>query len=183
MSALQSTGVMNHSVMLIGLTPNTLYHFQVWSANASGTNATSTDMTFTTASSTATTGSTTLELLQSQIDMLKARVSALEAFIAGLGGNTGGGTTTPPTMGTGSIDQNGMTIMHGGSIDFVGRNFGHEETVTITLNGSQIATAHADGGGNFSTGSMAGPATAGTYVYTFKGQSSGITATATITAQ
>ncbi|MFA6094681.1 MAG: fibronectin type III domain-containing protein [Candidatus Paceibacterota bacterium] len=50
-STLDSTLVINHSVVLAGLTPNTLYHFQVLSANASGTVATSSDRTFTTTSS------------------------------------------------------------------------------------------------------------------------------------
>ena len=47
-SSVDSNLVMNHSVNLSGLTPGTLYHFQVMSTNASGTLATSSDQTFTT---------------------------------------------------------------------------------------------------------------------------------------
>jgi hypothetical protein len=122
-------------------------------------------------------------MLQAQINALMARINILENFLAMFGfGGGGTGTTTPPTTGgSGTIDQNGLNINAGSSLDLSGRNFGHEETVKVTLNGTTVATAHADGGGNFSTGSIAGPTVAGTYVYTFVGQSSGITATATVT--
>lgn len=93
------------------------------------------------------------------------------------GGNNGGGQPA----GTPSIDNNGMTVSRNGTIDFVGRNFGHEENVSITLSGSLLRTVHADGGGNFSTGSMQAPGTAGTYQYVFTGATSGRTATSTIT--
>ncbi|MDB5225737.1 MAG: hypothetical protein JWL87_689 [Candidatus Adlerbacteria bacterium] len=92
------------------------------------------------------------------------------------------GTTTPPTTGNpngASVDQNGSTVRAGGHLDFVGRNFGHEQDVAISLGGSVIRTVHADGGGNFSTGSMTAPATPGTYQYEFK--DSGHTVIATIT--
>jgi hypothetical protein len=137
-------------------------------------------MVFTTpvASTTATTTDTTG--LQNQIDALKARVSILEAQIAALLG-MGGGTTTPPTGGTGMIDPNNSYITAGGLMDLGGRNFGHEETVRVTLNGTTVATAHADGGGNFSTGSFTAPATAGTYTFVFTGQTSGITGSTNIT--
>ncbi len=94
-----------------------------------------------------------------------------------------GGTTTPPTSGSASIDNNGTTVQAGGHLDFVGRNFGHEETVNITLNSVLIRTAHADGGGNFSTGSMSAPTTPGTYTYVFTGATSGRTANSVITVQ
>jgi hypothetical protein len=68
-------------------------------------------------------------------------------------------------------------------VDFSGRNFGHEETVTISRNGSQVGSAHADGGGNFSTGSMSIPSAAGTYTYAFTGSNSGKSASSTITVQ
>ncbi len=97
------------------------------------------------------------------------------------GGTGSTSTTTPPTTSTGSIDNPQRTIKAGQSTDFVGHNFGHEETVTITLGGSLIRTAHADGGGNFSTGSISVSTTSGTYTYVFKGQTSGISATATVT--
>lgn len=95
----------------------------------------------------------------------------------------GGGTTTPPSSGGASIDNNGTTVKSGGHLDFVGRNFGHEENVNITLNGSLVRVVHADGGGNFSTGSMSAPTTPGTYTYVFTGQTSGRTANSVITVQ
>ena len=97
------------------------------------------------------------------------------------GGVSPPATTTPPTTSTGQIDQNGQTVRAGTTIDFSGRNFGHEESVIVSLNGAIVATAHADGGGNFSTGSLSVPTTVGTYTYTFTGQTSGITGSATIT--
>lgn len=92
-------------------------------------------------------------------------------------GGGGTGTTTPPmTNPTGAtVDQQGRSYMAGGTIDFGGRNFGHEENVTISLNGMIVTTAHADGGGNFSTGSLTLPSTPGDYIYYFTGQSSGDT--------
>ncbi len=87
----------------------------------------------------------------------------------------------PPPAGTPSIDNNGMSVRAGGTLDFVGRNFGREEDVRISLSGSTIRTVHADGGGNFSTGSMSTPSSAGTYNYVFTGLSSGLSATSTIT--
>lgn len=190
-SSLNTSSVLSHLVTLMGLLPSTLYHFQAWSATTSATGvASSSDYTFitkttaTTSTSTPpTTGSTTVEMLQAQINALMARINILENFLAMFGfGGGGTGTTTPPTTGgSGTIDQNGLNINAGSSLDLSGRNFGHEETVKVTLNGTTVATAHADGGGNFSTGSIAGPTVAGTYVYTFVGQSSGITATATVT--
>jgi len=48
-STLDSATVTNHSVTLTGLQPNTIYHYQVVSTNASGGSTTSGDSTFTTA--------------------------------------------------------------------------------------------------------------------------------------
>lgn len=96
------------------------------------------------------------------------------------------GTTTPPTnppAGSPSIDNNGSTIAPMGHLDFVGRNFGADEEVRLTLSGSTLRTLRADGGGNFSTGSMTGPTSPGTYTFVFTGLTSGRTANSTITVQ
>jgi hypothetical protein len=94
----------------------------------------------------------------------------------------GTGTTTPPGNPNGaSVDQNGSTVRAGSIIDFVGRNFNHEDTVTIMLNGSTVRTVHADGGGNFSTGSMTAPSTPGSYQYTFSDSGHTVVATITVT--
>ncbi len=112
--------------------------------------------------------------LQQQVQTLIARVGS------GTGTGTGTGTTTPNITST--ISPNNVTVSKGESINFGGRNFGHEENVIITLDGQQIATAHADGGGNFSTGSISLPMTAGTKTYTFTG-ANGTMGSATVNVQ
>jgi hypothetical protein len=69
----------------------------------------------------------------------------------------------------------------GASVDFSGTQFGHEESVFITNDLGKVGQAHADGGGNFSTGSLSVPNTPGIYIYTFVGQNSGISGTSVIT--
>ena len=71
-SSLDSSLVMNHSVDLSGLTPSTLYHFQVMSTDASGTLATSTDQTFSTNNGTST------ELVNRIIDLQTQVVALLQ---------------------------------------------------------------------------------------------------------
>lgn len=102
-------------------------------------------------------------------------------------GNTGmnmGSTTNPSNpnngMMTGMISPQNPSVRLGTSVNFTGSGFGHEESVTVMLNGNTVTTAHADGGGNFSTGSLSLPWTMGTYTYTFMGQSSGISGTDSI---
>lgn len=96
--------------------------------------------------------------------------------------NGSGGTTTPPAAGSPSIDNPNATVAAGGAIDFTGRNFGHEQSITIARDGSVVGYAHADGGGNFSTGSMSAPSGAGSYAYTFTDES-GHSAAATLTVR
>ena len=198
--------VMSHSKTINGLMANTLYHFAVLSSTASSTATTSIDQMFVTkhaasmATSSATTtppavattsATSTTEDLRSQIALLWEQVHALQNLIAllqtwvhtGMPGTGDMGSTTPPTAGLGMIDQNGWTGRAGGSIDFGGRHFGHEETVLVTQGATTVASAHADGGGNFSTGSLRLPTTAGTYTYSFRGQNSGIIGTAIVTLQ
>jgi hypothetical protein len=181
-STLDTNNVTSHTVTLSGLAPSTAYHFQVWSTGTGTMSATSTDMTFTTLTASTTTGTSTgdmITFLQTQITNLTSRVSTLESEVAALiaGGGTGGGGTTTPPVSTGgtTIDTNGSFITAGGPMDLSGRNFGHEENVNVTVNGATVAVAHADGGGNFSTGSFNAPATPGTYTFVFTGQTSGFT--------
>lgn len=99
--------------------------------------------------------------------------------------STGTGTTTTPSNTTGTardatVNPPSITVRVGNSVDFNGRNFGHEENVIIALNGQTIRNAHADGGGNFTTGSVSVPTTPGTYTYTFTGQMSGSTRSVTV---
>jgi hypothetical protein len=103
------------------------------------------------------------------------------------GNNNGGtGTTTGSNLctlsgGAAMIDQNGTSARAGTGIDFGGHNFGCEEHVSIMLNGTQVGSGFTNRAGGFSTGSMSVPQTPGTYTYTFRGQNSGITGSATVT--
>ncbi len=97
---------------------------------------------------------------------------------------------TPPatpapeaTPNTATIGQNGATYAPGASVDFSGKNFGHEESVIITKGGASVRQVHADGGGNFSSGSITLPTDAGAYQYVFTGEQSHISATASITVK
>ena len=88
-------------------------------------------------------------------------------------GGAGGMSTIIPTTSRATIIPTTVTARPGEHVDFNGRHFGHEETVTIYRDGRMVQTAHADGGGNFSTGSVVLPTTPGTYIYTFVGQATG----------
>jgi hypothetical protein len=126
--------------------------------------------------------------LQDDINSLQGRLNTIwQQLSVLLGGSNGGnnGGTGGTVSGTPSVMPASVTIPAGSSsvVDFNGRNFGHEENVTITRNGVQVGTVHADGGGNFSTGSMSVPSAAGTYTYTFAGANSGTSLSSTITVQ
>ncbi len=187
-STLDSNLTTNHSVMLTGLSPNLTYHFQIESTDANGNMGMSSDQVFTT---TSTNGSTLdLQSLESQIQLIMQQITQLQQQLQNIGtgnngGTTGTGTTTggnPGNSGTGIISPANTTVSRGGSVDFTGRNFGNEESVIVTNgSGQTITTAHADGGGNFSTGSIGVPNTLGSMTYTFRGANSGITASATVT--
>ncbi len=225
-----------HSQTLLGLMPDTVYHFALTSVDVSGT-ATSSDLSFTTTdlpvvgTTTATTtpsGYPTfsdIQVLQDQITQLQNQINALNQRLQSFfGDNTQGsqggwhcpghnngshggstGTTTPGTGdngGSNGINGGGTTggstgtttlaapqasidpvspVRAGTSVDFGGRNFGSEEAVTVTAHGALVTTAHADGGGNFSTGSLPVSNTVGAVTYTFTGQTSGIVRTVVLT--
>lgn len=204
-SMLDSEFVMDHSLTLSSLVPDTTYHFQVISTDENGNTAYSNDLTFIASATTSTatttdtdtdtdtdtntdtgTTSTTTSTTTSPIDLqtlrdlliqLLDKVIALQAKVdQALGNNNGGsggtGTTTP--SGSATLTPSSITLKAGDSIDFNGRNFGVEESIRVSRDGLHILTTHADGGGNFSTGSITVPATAGTYEYKFVGQNSGI---------
>jgi len=202
-----TTLVTNHSVTIGSLVPSTTYHFAAISRDTFGNVAMSPDMTFTTNSIATTTPPPVTGGLQDQINALRAaivalqaRVDALFAIVSNLQGNNGnnggnngnnGGNNNNGGLTSGGTAQSGATTLVPASasvpagnpaiIDWNGRNFGHEETVGITLNGSPIGSAHADGGGNFTTGSISIPTSAGTYTYTFTGRNSGISLSSTVT--
>jgi hypothetical protein len=189
-----STMMTNHSVTLSNLSPNTLYHYRIVSSNASSTTSFGTNNTFTTAATTppatttpaTTTPSTDITMLQNQISALQNRILTLEAQVVLLisnQNNNGNGGTTTPVSGTAMISPGTATMSQNQSIDFNGRGFGAEENVIAMVNGTTIGTFHADGGGNFSTGSMSIPGMTGAQTVTFTGQNSGRVGTASITFQ
>jgi hypothetical protein len=149
------------------------------SSTANGTITASTTGT-STATSTATSTSATLDMLIAQLRDLASRFpdyfNAIAAFISQLlNGSSSGTATSTATSTTGMtggayIDQNGGSARAGESIDFGGHGFMHEEQIAVTTGGVLIATAHADGGGNFSTGSLRVPNIPGTYTYLFTGE-------------
>jgi hypothetical protein len=164
-------------------------------------NSTSTATTTATTTTTVTATSTESMTLQERVAMLESQVSALQAQIAalmsqiqsllsggmgGTGGSGSGGTTNTGSSGTttSSVGQVWITpqnasVRAGTSIDFNGRGFRAEESVSVMSNGMHVGTAHADGGGNFSTGSMPVGNTTGSRTYTFVGSQSGLTGSAT----
>lgn len=199
-SALDTTLNTNHAMTLSALQPNTLYHFIVMSMDSNYNATSSVDHTFTTLDTATTTATTTGNTASttpqsSEIAALWAAIGHLQMWINSLqeqlralhpgsgSGNQNNGGTGNATSTPASIDQNGQTIRVGNSIDFGGHNFGSEEYVLIKLNGTQVAQGFTNLGGGFSTGSLSTPATPGTYTYTFTGQASGKSATATITVQ
>lgn len=175
---------------------------------ASSTTATSTNTTDTGAIG-STTASTTystadLQTLENQITALQQQVTQLQQYIQLLGqaiasltginpGQWNTGTSTATSISsTGSstnmisqatIDPINYTVYGGGSVDLGGRGFRPDETVIISANGHTIATGHADGGGNFTTGSISLPNMKGTQAITYTGMTSGVTRTMTLSLQ
>jgi len=148
--------------------------------NATTTNATSSNNVTTTTSTT----TVTLSQLQSRIAALEIRVTNLERHstttLKGRFGNIihSVGNQKATTAKSSVVVRPGL--IPGSSVDFIGTNFGREEDVVVMSDGATIITAHADGSGNFSTGSIPVPTTNGSKTYTFVGLKSGITTTVTL---
>ncbi len=190
----------SHMVTLNSLIASTTYNFAVMSgfgttstSTASTTSANNTFLTLSTVVTPTSTPTTTPTTTPSDLDNLIDRLedlqddfpsfaSKIQNFINDLLGHDNG-TSTPPTSGSARIDQDGQTRNAGGHIDFSGRGFAPEQTISIKRGGVSIGSAYADGGGNFSTGAMSVPTTAGSYTYTFTGDESGEVANAVITVQ
>ena len=145
-STLDSTLVMNHSVLISGLSLGSTYHFQIVSKDGNGNVMSSGDQVFITGTSVA-------------------------------------GTSTTGVTGPISLAPSSETITGGQSIDFNGRNFPPEQDVNVYRNGTWIEKVHADGGGNFTTGSVTMPNVPGTYTFTFVSTSPGVQMSSTITVQ
>ncbi len=99
------------------------------------------------------------------------------------GGNGGGGNGNGGNHGEETLTPSSATVHSDQHIDFNGRNFPHETDIIITRDGTLVGHAHADGGGNYTTGSMTMPTAPGTYVFTFTPVSGGTPMTSTITVQ
>jgi hypothetical protein len=195
MTTLDTGSTTNHSQNISGLNSGTLYHFIVLSS-ANGMTASSTDQTFTTqASSTNNGGGGNNDQIQNLINILNGLINFLEQQVTNLqnllnnGGNNnngggndnGGGTGTTTPSGTAMIDFNNKTARAGTTVDWGGRNFCPEEDVTVQVGSTTVETAHADNGGNFSTGSLPVPNTPNTTeTFNFRGARCGDTATATL---
>ncbi len=177
-----NTGVINLNVAqdTDGVVMLHIYNFQ----NATTSTTTGTGGTSSTTPPDNKTLQDEINDLQNQVNMLKTQIAGLLAGHGGSAGGNGGDTTPPPSSGIGMIDQNNQTVKAGGSIDFGGHNFGREEHVKIMMGGAVVGDAFTNSSGSFSTGSMTLPSTPGTTAtYTFSGQTSGITSTATLTIQ
>lgn len=97
----------------------------------------------------------------------------------GNGGNGGGNGNGPDE----TLVPQSATVFSGQHIDFTGHHFPHEADIVITLAGVVVGHAHADGGGNYTTGSLTMPTAPGVYVFTFTPTSGGTPMTSTITVQ
>ncbi|MBU6232275.1 fibronectin type III domain-containing protein [Patescibacteria group bacterium] len=206
-SSIDENLVTNHSFPITDLQPGTLYHYQVISTDPSGDTNSSPDETFMTISATSSTSTQTssgsgsgngsgaaldLPTLENQIVALQQEVATLEQEVASImgqlnmssstGTSSAAGTSTASLPSNPTITPSSGTFPSGSTVDWNGRGFGHEEQVTVTENGKLAGSAHADGGGNFTTGSMTLPTTPGSYTYSFAG-SSGDSASASIEVQ
>ncbi|MDE1941143.1 MAG: fibronectin type III domain-containing protein [Patescibacteria group bacterium] len=206
-SSIDQDLVTNHSFPITDLQPGTLYHYQVISTDPSGDTNSSPDETFMTISATSSTSTQTssgsgsgngsgaaldLPTLENQIVALQQEVATLEQEVASImgqlnmssstGTSSAAGTSTASLPSNPTITPSSGTFPSGSTVDWNGRGFGHEEQVTVTENGKLAGSAHADGGGNFTTGSMTLPTTPGSYTYSFAG-SSGDSASASIEVQ
>lgn len=76
------------------------------------------------------------------------------------------------------IDQNGGSYVAGFDIYITGRGFLPNEQLLVTRNGIVVGHTTVDAGGNFSTSGIMLPL--GTSMFTFTGQTSGISAVATV---
>ncbi|HUZ93271.1 MAG TPA: Ig-like domain-containing protein [Candidatus Paceibacterota bacterium] len=184
-STMLNTNLMaSHSVALSGLSQDATYHFSVMSVNASGTKATSSDQTFTTAPTNSS--SSFNQIIENAIRRIEQELATLkqqvQSLLANQGGGNGNTSSTGPWAPNGppSLDSIGP-VRARTTVDFGGRNFGANEPVLVTSNGATVTTAHADDGGNFTTGSLPAPATPGIQTYTFTGEHSGITLSETLT--
>ncbi len=99
----------------------------------------------------------------------------------GNGNGNGGGNGQDGNHET--INPSSATVHPGQHLNFEGRHFPHETNVNITRNGVLVGIAHADGGGNFTTGSIVMPSTPGVYTFTFTPVSGGAPINSIITVQ
>jgi hypothetical protein len=116
--------------------------------------------------------------------------NALTISVAAAGTSATTTTTTGTSSSTVNTSYPDMTltpttesVVSNQHVDFNGRDFPHEEDVNVYDNGVWVSKAHADGGGNFTTGSLTMPSAAGTYTFTFVGATTGAEMSSTIIVQ
>lgn len=138
-------------------------------------------------------GSITLRMIWDEIMGLKAQIAYLQMQIqmlmnrVGLNSDGSNATSTPTSndqagvSGPVTVTPNNWTVRAGTTVDFTGRNFGREEDVRVEYGGNPIRVSHADGGGNWSTGSITVSTQTGSHTYNFTGVRSGISGSVTIT--
>lgn len=123
--------------------------------------------------------------LEAELDQLRAELDAIDGN--GTTTNPGGNGTTTPGTGTGTTSPGvtmypqSATVRAGTSIDFNGRGFWPDEQIYVMENGIIVATARADGGGNWSTGSLPVGTATGSYAVKFVGASSNLVGWSTVT--
>jgi uncharacterized repeat protein (TIGR01451 family) len=106
----------------------------------------------------------------------------------------GGHTISLVGLTSGVVDSSAFTVVPrldtgshvapvGTTLSLTGWDLGYRESVTVTWNGTQIATASTDSKGSFSGRTYQIPTgtAAGTYVVTATGKTSGLSASATVT--
>lgn len=122
-------------------------------------------------------------MLQSELSALKLQVQALLGVTgtstATTTGNTGGNSNATSSQGI-RITPATSSARGGTNVDFNGRGFWADEQVTVMMGSQVLRSARADSQGNFSTGSLTVPRATGTYTFTFRGDWSGMTGTATV---
>jgi hypothetical protein len=123
-----------------------------------------------------------LNMVADKDGMIMLHVYNFQNSGADMGTGTSTVSTTTPSTGTGTGVINTPTQVRAGTtIDLNGHKFGKEEHVMVMSGGVLVGNAFTNSTGDFSTGSVTVPNMPGMYIYSFTGQSSGISGQTTVT--